>query len=76
MKTPAPSKNSSAHHGVFISADLDAGENGDDDEPEPEEDVDLLVDDVERQHTQCVEFLDSAGSTELVELALGHLAIK
>ena len=52
---------------------LDSGDERDDDEPEPEEDVDLLVDDVQRQHAQRVELLDRTGGTELVELTLGHL---
>ena len=30
------------------------------DEPEPEEDVNFLVDDVEREQTQCVMFLHFA----------------
>ena len=53
--------------------DLNAGDDGDNDEPEPEEDVDLLVDDVERQHAERVKLLDGTRGTELVELALGHL---
>jgi len=32
----------------------ETGDGGEEDEPEPEEDVDLLVDDVERQHAQPV----------------------
>ena len=44
-----------------------------DDEPEPEEDVDLLVHDVHAQHAQSVETLDRAGTSVLVEDALRHL---
>ena len=55
---------------------LDGGDNGDNDEPEPEEHVYLLVDDVEGQHAQRIQLLDRAGATELVELALGHLHCK
>lgn len=42
-----------------------------DHEPEPDEDVRLLVDDVERQQAQRVVLLDRAGRTVLVEDALG-----
>ena len=51
----------------------DAGDGGDDDEPEPEEDVDLLVDDVEGQHAQAVMPLCGPAGAELVEAALCHL---
>ena len=53
----------------------DAGDGGDDDEPEPEEDVDLLIDDVEGQHAQAVMSLRGPARPELVEAALGHLGI-
>ena len=53
----------------------DAGDGGDDDEPEPEEDVDLLINDVEGQHAQAVMSLRGATRPELVEAALGHLGI-
>ena len=53
----------------------DAGDGGDDDEPEPEEDVDLLVNDVEGQHAQAVMSLRGPTRPELVEAALGHLEI-
>ena len=52
---------------------LDTSDDGQDDEPEPEEDVDLLVDDVEREDAQTVELLHRPGRTKLVECALGHL---
>lgn len=41
------------------------------DEPEPQQYVDLLVDDVEREHAHSVERLNAAGRTVLVEGALG-----
>lgn len=44
-----------------------------DDEPEPEEGVDLLVDDVEGHHAHCVVRLYRARRSVLVERALGHL---
>ena len=53
--------------------EVDGGPNGESDEPEPEEDVDLLVDDVHGQYAEAVLALDGAGGTVLVEGALGHL---
>ena len=53
----------------------DAGDGGHNDEPEPEEDVDLLVNDVEGQHAQAVMSLRRPTRPELVEAALGHLGI-
>lgn len=44
-------------HGDDVD-DVDAGDDGEDDEPEPESDIDLLVDDVESQDTHGVVFLD------------------
>ena len=38
----------------------EATNNSQEDEPEPEENVDLLVDDVERQNTETVFFLHSS----------------
>ena len=52
---------------------VDSGDDRQDDEPEPEEDVDLLVDNVHAQHAEGVEPLDGAGASELVEGALSHL---
>jgi len=45
----------------------------DEHEPEPQDGVDLLVDDVERHHAHGVMRLHGAGRPELVEVALGHL---
>lgn len=42
------------------------------DEPEPEEDVGLLVDDVLRKDAHRVVSADGSGSTEFVERALGN----
>ena len=39
---------------------MNCGDDGEEDEPEPDEDVDLLVDDVERQDAQTVDGLDRA----------------
>ena len=58
------------HHPV---EHLDSAHSCQSKEPEPEEDVDLLVDDVEGEHADPIELLDGAGRTELVEGALGHL---
>ena len=55
---------------------LDGGDDGEDHEPEPEEDVDLLVDDVERQHAETVEALHCARRSKLVEGAFCHLENK
>lgn len=49
-----------------------AGYDRQDDKPEPQEDVDLLIEDIERQHAERVQLLYRAGGTELVEGALGH----
>merc|ERR1719284_1651814 len=53
--------------------DVDAGPNGHGDEPEPEEDVDLLVDDVVGQDAEAILVLHGTGGTILVEGALGDL---
>ena len=53
--------------------EVDGGPNGESDEPEPQEDVDLLVDDVHGQDAEAVLALDRARGTVLVEGALGHL---
>ena len=44
--------------------------------PEPEEDVDLFVDDVLSENAKSILVLDSSGRTVLVERALRHLAKK
>ena len=51
----------------------EATNNSQEDEPEPEEDVDLLVDDVERENAEPVKLLHRPGRTKLVECALCHL---
>ena len=56
-------------------ADVDEvqdGDDGEEDEPEPQEDEDLLVDDVEGEHAEGVVLLEGAGVTVLVEGALGQ----
>ncbi len=40
---------------------------GDEGEPEPEEDVDLLVDDVQRKHAKAVELLLAGSGTDAVK---------
>ena len=47
--------------------------NGQSDEPEPEEDEDLLVDDVHGQDAQTVFVLNGAWGTVFVESAFRHL---
>ena len=51
---------------------VEGGDEGEDDEPEPERDVDLLVDDVQSEDTQSVQLLDGSRGSVLVESALGH----
>jgi len=41
--------------------------------PEPQEDVDFFVDDVERENAKSVLVFDGAGRSVLVERALRHL---
>ena len=52
------------HNSIAVSRNgdtyMDGGDDGEEDEPEPDEDVDLLVDDVERQDAQTVDGLDRA----------------
>lgn len=47
-------------------------ENTEEEEPEPEENIDLLVHDVQRQYTDGVVPLDLPADAVLVESALGH----
>ena len=49
-----------------------AGEEREQVEPEPEEEVDLLVDDVEREHAQAVELLLARRRAHAVERATGR----
>ena len=51
--------------------DVDGGEDGEQHEPDPQEDVDLLVDDVDGEDALRVVALDRAGGTVLAESALG-----
>ena len=51
--------------------DENGEEGGHDDEPEPEEDVRLLVDDVLREDAHGIVAVDGSWRTELVEGALG-----
>ena len=47
------------------------GERGEQVEPEPQQEVDLLVDDVEAEHAQAVELLLAGGRAHAVERAAG-----
>ena len=58
-------------HGVVD--DVEPGDGHQDDQPEPDEHVQLLVDDVDGKHAERVVGLDGAGGPVLVEPALGHL---
>ena len=53
---------------------VEGGHDSQDDEPKPEHDVDLLVDDVEGEDAHGVVPLNCAGGTILVEGALGDSA--
>ena len=55
-----------------VVEEVEDGEDGEDAEPEPEEDVDLLVDDVDGEDALDVVALDGAAGPVLVEGALGH----
>jgi hypothetical protein len=59
--------------GENAPAQLEAGEDGEAEEPEPEEDVDLLVHDVEGEDAEAVHCLDGAGRAVLFKRALRHL---
>ena len=55
--------------------EVEDGGDGEDDEPEPHEHEDLLVDDVGGEHAERVVLLQGARVTVLVEGALGQPAI-
>ena len=50
----------------------DTGDRGQEHEPEVEEDVDLLIDDVQRKNTQSIVVLDGARGPIFVKLTLGN----
>ena len=54
---------------------LNASGDGKDDEPEPKEDVNLLVDDVKRKNTETVFCLHRSRRTEFIECTLCDLEI-
>ena len=56
--------------------DLDGGDDGHDDEPEPQEHVDLLIDDVERKHAETVKLLNGSRMAKFVECTFGYLTFK
>ncbi len=58
---------------VIATCYLNASNDADDDKPEPEEDIDLLVNDVEGEDAEAIKLLNSPRRTELVEGALGDL---
>ena len=58
-------------HGADVD-EVEDGDDGQEDEPEPQEHEDLLVDDVEGEHAQGVVLLQGARVTVLVEGALGQ----
>jgi len=60
-------------HGQHSPKQSQTGYDRQHDEPEPEDRIDLLVNDVERHHAQRVVLLYGARRTVLVKDALGHL---
>ena len=55
---------------------VDEGGGGDQskgDKPEPQEDIDLLIDNVEGKHAETVKLLNCSRRTEFVKRALRHL---
>ena len=52
---------------------MNSRDNSNEYEPEPEEDIDLLVDDVKGEDAEAVVLGDGARGPVLVEGALGHL---
>ena len=54
----------------------DAGDGGHQDKPEPEEDIDLLVNNVQWQHAEAVVSLGGAAWSILVKTAFGDLKQK
>ena len=57
-EAPSQTRHGDQSHDVDCVA---GGQDGQDDEPEPERDVDLLVDDVQAEDTEGVELHDGAG---------------
>ena len=55
---------------------MQSGEDGHNDEPEPKQDKDLLIDDVDGQKTHAIISFDRSGGTILVECTLSHLKIR
>ena len=51
---------------------MNSRDNSNEDEPKPEEDIDLLVDDVERKNAETVNSLYGARGTILVERACNN----
>ena len=51
---------------------VEGGQDGQEDEPEPESDVDLLIDDVQTKHTQSIVLLDGSRGTVFVKCTFCH----
>jgi len=60
-------------HGEDAPHEAQRRHHGQEDEPVPQEQVDLLVDDIEGHDAECVVLLDGSGRTELLESAFRHL---
>ena len=52
---------------------MESSDQGQNDEPKPEEDVDFLIDNVHAQDTEGIKSLDGSRTSVLVEDAFGHL---
>ena len=57
---------------VFISTEVSTSYNGQHDVPEPEEDEDLLIDNVHTENTESVKVLDCSGASILLKSAFCH----
>ena len=71
MMKSLPGKERSWQRGWWNHYQVKRGHDSEDDEPEPEHDVDLLVDDVQGKDAHGVVSLNCAGGTIFVEGALG-----
>ena len=61
--------------GTGVQDYLDGGEDGESNEPKPEKDVDLLIDDVQRQNTQTIKVLNCPRRTIFMKSAFRNLNI-
>ena len=55
---------------------MNSSPNAEGQKPEPKEDIDFLIDDVDSEHTESVLVFNCARRTIVVESAFGHLKLK